>query len=86
MNLGSGMGTSIRELVAAILKHVPHAPKVEWDTTKPIGNRIRLMDMTKMREKTGFKPEFSLDQGIKATVEWYLANKDRFIKKQSVLA
>lgn len=86
LNLGSGVGTSIRKLVETILKHVPQAPRVEWDRTKPIGNQIRLMDMTKMREKTGFRPEFSLDQGIQATVDWYLAHKDRLVKKQSVLA
>lgn len=75
LNLGSGVGTSIRELVERILRYAPHKPRVEWDTRKPVGNRIRLMDMTKTREKIGFYPEISLDQGVKETMEWYLAHK-----------
>lgn len=86
LNLGSGIPVSIREVVETILRYVPHAPRVEWDSRKPIGNRIRLMDMTKTKEKLGFTPEVSLDQGIKETVEWYLTQKDRLVKKDRVLA
>ena len=86
LNLGSGVSTTIREVVETILRYAPHTPRVEWDTSKPIGNRIRLMDMTKTRKKLGFSPEFSLDQGIKETIDWYLANKDYPVRKQSVLA
>lgn len=86
LNLGSGIPVTIRELVETILRYVPHVPRVEWDVSKPIGNRIRLMDMTKTQGKLGFIPEFSLDQGIKETVEWYLAHKDRWVKKDRVLA
>ncbi len=86
LNLGSGVPTTIRQIVETILRYAPHAPRVEWDTRKPIGNRIRLMDMTKTRAKLGFTPKYSLDQGIKETVEWYLAHKDRLAKKERVLA
>lgn len=76
LNLGSGVPTTIRELVETIVKHTPHTARLEWDTSRPVGNKIRLMDMTKAQEKLGFYPEYSLDQGIKETIEWYLAHKD----------
>lgn len=75
LNLGTGRGTTLREVVEAILRHAPTKPRVEWDTRKPIGNRIRLMDMSKTRSKIGFETEYSLDRGIRETVEWYLAHK-----------
>ena len=86
INLGSGVPTTIREVVETILKYTPQKPKVIWDTSRPIGNRVRLMDMTKTRAKLGFKPEYSLDRGIKESVEWYLTHKDFQGKKVSLFA
>ena len=86
LNIGSGVATTIREIVETILKYAPRKPKVVWDTSRPIGNRIRLMDMTKTGAKLGFGPEYSLDEGIKETLDWYLAHKDFQTKKVSLLA
>lgn len=86
LNLGSGIPVSIRKVVATILKYTPKTPRVEWDTAKPIGNKIRLMDMTKSRQKLGFRPEFSLEEGVKETVEWYLANQGHAFKRHRVFA
>ena len=76
INLGSGVGVSIRDIVQTICRHAPFDPLVEWDTSKPVGNKIRLMDMTKARKALGFHPKHSLDEGIKETIEWYLTNKE----------
>ncbi len=84
LNLGSGIPTSIRQIVETLLKYTPQKPKVVWDTSRPTGNQVRLMDMSKTRKKLNFKPEYSLDQGIRETVEWYLANKNFQAKKQSL--
>ena len=81
VNLGSGKKVTIREVVETILKYVPRKPKVVWDTGKPVGNRIRLMDVTKARQKAGFETEYSLDQGIRETVDWYLTHQDYQVRK-----
>ncbi len=81
VNLGSGKGVTIREVVETILKSAPQQPRVVWDKAKPTGNRIRLMDMTKAHQKLGFKCEYSLERGIKETMEWYLKNRDHQVKK-----
>ena len=36
-------------------------------------------DNTKIKSLTGFKPQYSLDEGLKETIEWFL-NKDNLIK------
>lgn len=76
VNLGSGTAVSIKEVVDFICKYAPHAPQIKWDTSKPTGNKIRLMDISKAQKKAGFTPQYSLENGIKETIEWYLKNRD----------
>jgi len=74
VNLGSGVGVTIREIVEIIVNNMGEKPEVVWDTTKPSGDRKRLMDVSRARE-LGFKPEVSLEEGIKGVMQWYLENK-----------
>lgn len=74
VNLGSGIGVTIRELAETVAQIA--GTEVEWDISKPNGDMKRLMD-TKRAESYGFKPEISLEDGIRETFEWYRANKDR---------
>jgi GDP-L-fucose synthase len=82
VNLGSGEGVSIREIVESILSCFPDPPEIKWDTSKPSGEPIRLVDMTRAKEMLGFSPRTSIGDGIAATVEWYKQNsasaKDRY--------
>ena len=75
VNLGSGIGVTIKELVETIVANIEPAPKVVWDTSKPSGDAQRILN-TSRAERLGFLPEISLQQGIKETMEWYKANKD----------
>ena len=76
VNLGSGQGISIRELVESIVASFDHRPQVDWDTSKPSGQPIRVMDTSRAQESLGFIPSISISQGIRETVEWYSANND----------
>jgi GDP-L-fucose synthase len=53
---------------------MPNPPEVVWDTTKPSGDKIRLMD-TSRAESIGIKPEISIEEGVKEVMAWYQANK-----------
>jgi GDP-L-fucose synthase len=77
INLGSGVGHSIREVVDTILDATGRRPPVEWDTTRPTGERSRVADITRARSEFGFAPTVSLRQGIGETVEWFRANAGR---------
>jgi len=74
INLGSGSGVSIGEIVEQIVNHLGDEREIIWDTSKPSGDALRLMDMTRATELMNFQTEVSLSDGIKETMEWYKAN------------
>lgn len=74
INLGSGRGYSIKELVNVILTNVKNPPKVVWDSSKPSGDKKRVMDVSRAN-KMGWKPHVSLEEGIRRTIRWYDGNK-----------
>jgi GDP-L-fucose synthase len=48
--------------------------RIVWDTTKPNGQPRRKLDVSRAKELFGFLAETSFEVGVKATIEWYLAN------------
>lgn len=74
INLGSGEGNSIRQLVEAILFTYGKDVSVVWDSTKPNGDPIRLMDTTRATSY-GFSPKITLHEGIKEIMEYYKETK-----------
>ena len=73
-NVGNGTAYTIRQLVETIVKYIPSKVEIVWDTSKPSGDRKRLMDISRI-QAIGFHPEISLDKGIKETIQWYLENR-----------
>lgn len=80
INLGSGLGFKIKELVEMVVKHSGKNNDIKWLTDVPGGDKIRLFD-TKRASSYGFKCETSLEEGIKKTTEWYLNNKEILDKR-----
>ena len=83
VNLGSGKGVSIRQIVDIITGRLPKKPKVVWDTSKPSGDRKRLMDTSRAAE-LGFKPEVSIEEGIEGVLNWYAKNRGTAGKRYNV--
>ena len=83
INLGSGTGVSIREIVEIIVKNMKDAPDVVWDTDKPSGDKRRILDMTRAKGH-GFEPQISLEEGIKETMAWYEAHKNQVDTRYNV--
>ena len=77
INLGSGTGHSVKEIVAAVLEGTGMNPEVVWDASKPAGEKFRVADVARAREKLDFNPEIGLKQGISETVKWYRDNSER---------
>ncbi len=74
INLGSGTGIKIKELVTTICRLIDNPPKIKWDRSKKSGDKIRLMDITRAKA-IGFKPQITLRDGIKETIEWFKNNR-----------
>jgi GDP-L-fucose synthase len=84
MNLGSGTGYSIRELVDLILNTSDEKPDVIWDTSKPSGDKKRLMDISRAKSLLGWEPLVSLEEGIRETIKWYVDNKNKIDERYNV--
>lgn len=73
VNLGSGRGVSIRDLVET-LQQIIHFD-VKFDDTKPSGFPIRIMDITKAQNLIRYVPSTSLFDGLRETWNWFLTHK-----------
>ncbi|OGW65851.1 MAG: hypothetical protein A3J72_06230, partial [Nitrospirae bacterium RIFCSPHIGHO2_02_FULL_40_19] len=86
INLGSGTGYTIKELVETIIQNIDARPEVRWDTTKPAGDKKRILDVRRAKELLGWEPQVTLQNGIKETIEWYKKNKEIINKRYNVFA
>ena len=75
INLGSGNGVSISELVDVIFnsKHIKNKPKIKFEKDKPIGDKIRVLN-TQLAKNNSIFSKTTLKEGIDETIEWYLEN------------
>lgn len=71
VNLGSGHEISIKDLAVKIVALTGYTGEIRWNTSQPNGQPRRLLDTRRAQEKFGFKAQTSLDQGLRATIEWY---------------
>jgi GDP-L-fucose synthase len=81
VNLGSGTGVRIRELVETLHSFLPF--NYEFDASKPSGFPRRVMDISRARELIGYNPATSLIDGLKETWEWFVENQDEYLKKKN---
>jgi GDP-L-fucose synthase len=77
LNLGTGIGTSIRELTETINLVSGYRGKLVWNTDKPDGAAMKVLDVTRMKGVLdGWTPPTSLRDGLARTIAWYRANKE----------
>lgn len=74
INIGTGSDLTIKDLAEKIAKISGFKGEIIWDSTKEDGTLRKLLDIQKIT-KLGWKPEVSLERGIKSTIDWYLKNK-----------
>jgi len=80
INIGSGVGYTIKKIAETISKNTQLKPKIEWDRSKPSGDPVRLLNIERAQILIGYKPKTSIDDGIIKTMQWYIDNKDKFAK------
>lgn len=84
VNLGSGIGVTIKELVETLSGIV--GCDYAFDATKPAGYPRRVMMIDRARDWLGYAPAVGLTEGLRRTWEWYLANKDTGDKRHNYFA
>ena len=76
INLGSGSGVTIKEIVNIVTNNLSHPIDIDWDTSSGhSGDRIRLMDTTRA-ESYGIRPVVPIEEGIKKTMSWFEKNRE----------
>jgi GDP-L-fucose synthase len=79
INVGTGIDCTIKELTETVAKVVGYQGEIHWDTTKPDGTPRKLMDVSRL-ERLGWKAKITLEDGLRSTYAWFLANQDSFRK------
>ena len=83
VNLGSGTGVTIKQIVDIIVDNVDKNVSVEWDSTKPTGDKKRILDMSRAKSH-GFETKISIEDGIRETINWFSENKEKIEQRYNV--
>lgn len=76
VNVSTGSRVSIRSLAETIADIVGFTGAIEWDTTKPDGQKVKIFDTTRLAS-LGLSCGTSLRDGLKRTIGWFAAHYDR---------
>jgi GDP-L-fucose synthase len=76
VNLGTDEERPIRELVTLIAELVGFEGEIRWDPSKPDGQPRRRVDPSRAKERFGFVARVGFEEGLRRTIDWYLANRD----------
>ncbi|MDO5611795.1 MAG: dTDP-glucose 4,6-dehydratase [Paracoccus sp. (in: a-proteobacteria)] len=83
-NIGGENEAKNIDLVAVICAHMdelhpegaPHSKLITFVSDRPGHDRRYAIDPTRIRDELGWRPSVTISQGLRRTVEWYLANRD----------
>jgi len=75
-NVGSGVERSIEQIADLVLELTGRPASLKTIVPdRPGHDRRYLLDSSKLRRELGWQPLISFEDGLRATVEWYAANR-----------
>ena len=74
-NVGLGQGIKIKDLFKKGIKVSGKDLEMKYDLSKPTLPTSLFLDCEKAEKQLGWKPKYSLEEGLKKTIEWYRENK-----------
>lgn len=78
-NLGSGVRTTVGNVVEWALESVGHRPaEIKYIQDKPTTIKFRALDCSKAKTVLGWVPRFSIEEGIQKTTQWWIRNRDKW--------
>jgi len=80
-NVGTGKDIAIKELALLIQNIVGHEGEIHWDSSKPDGTPRKLMDVSRFEDE-GWTYNIELENGIRATYEWFLENSGEIKERE----
>lgn len=76
INLSSGTSISMKELAALISKKVGFQGEIEWDTTQPDGQMVKIFSVERLKS-LGKSCDTPLEVGLEKTIAWFGDNYDK---------
>ena len=73
INIGTGIGISIRELAGKIAEIAGFDGEIVWDKSKPDGMPVKVLDVERIN-RLGWNPSISFEDGLEKTINWYKEN------------
>lgn len=74
-NLASGINYTVNDVLKTILHCADYEDaKIVYNNDKPSMIPYKVMCVDKAKQELGYKPNTSLEEGIKRTIEWYRNN------------
>jgi mannose-6-phosphate isomerase-like protein (cupin superfamily) len=84
LNIGTGKGFSIRELVEIIKKEVGYKGRIVFDSSRPEGVAMKRLDTVRI-DNLGWRYKVSLEDGIKQTYASFLKElKDKEVRTSKI--
>jgi dTDP-glucose 4,6-dehydratase len=75
-NVGSGVERSIEEIADLVLELTGKPESLKAIVPdRPGHDRRYLLDSSKLRDELGWQPAIDFENGLRGTVEWYVANR-----------
>ena len=74
INLGTGRRYKMTEVVNLIFSILGWRPsKLKFEKSMPVGPLSRALDIKRAKELLNWEPKFSLQDGLRKTIEWYIS-------------
>lgn len=68
-NVGTGIGTSVQEIIRLIEESLNTHIKVKWCRQKPSGVKSIVLNSEKIQKATNWKPCMTIEKGVQKTIE-----------------
>ncbi|WOJ91122.1 NAD-dependent epimerase/dehydratase family protein [Methylocapsa polymorpha] len=68
LNIGSGVGRSLNDVIAALQKHFHEPIKVERMAARAFDAPVSVLDPTRARREIGWSPRVSFEDGVRRTL------------------
>ncbi len=77
VNLGTMERVRVLEAVRMVLEYTGHRAAIRLRPEMPTGPLNRVADNTLARTRLGWEPRVAFRDGLKRTIDWYFATRDR---------
>lgn len=74
VNIGVAEGISVISMAEKIREYVGYEGEIKLDVSKPDGAPYKTVDGSRGEALLGWKPAIPFDEGVKATIDWYMKN------------